>query len=85
MALILFWLPELATEQEVEVAFGLMGIIEDCDAGTLTRRIDADQVVRVVSSPRGNLKPPTAAIAGRVHPAVGGPRPKREGDSGWRT
>ena len=44
-------------EQEVEVAFGPMGVLEDCDVGTLTRRIDADQVVRVVPSARGTLKP----------------------------
>jgi hypothetical protein len=43
--------------QEVEVAFGPMGVLEHCDVGTLTRRIDADHVVRVVPSARGILKP----------------------------
>ncbi len=38
-------------EQEVEVAFGPLGVLEDCDdVGTLSRRIDADQVVSVVPS-----------------------------------
>jgi hypothetical protein len=44
-------------EQEVEVAFGPLGVLEGCDVGTLSRRIDADQVVRVVSSARGILRP----------------------------
>lgn len=48
---------EAYREQEVVVAFGPMGILEDCDIGTLTRRIDADQVVHVVPSARGILKP----------------------------
>jgi hypothetical protein len=43
-------------EQEVEVAFGPMGVLEHCDVGTLTRRIDADHVVRVVPSARSILK-----------------------------
>ncbi len=42
--------PAAYREQEVGVAFGPMGILEHCDVGTLTRRIDADQVVRVVPS-----------------------------------
>ncbi len=44
-------------EQEVEVAFGPLGVLEDCDVGTLSRRIDAEQVVRVVSSARVILRP----------------------------
>ncbi|HEX8044046.1 hypothetical protein [Candidatus Deferrimicrobium sp.] len=41
----------------MEVAFGPMGVLEDCDVGTLTRRIDADLVLRVVPSALGTLKP----------------------------
>ncbi len=53
-------------EQEVEVALGPMGILEDCEVGNLTRRINADQVVSVVPSTRGNLKQPTGPKAPRV-------------------
>jgi hypothetical protein len=45
-------------EQEVAVAFGPIGSFEDCDIGTLRRRIDADHAVRVVPLTQGNLKPP---------------------------
>ncbi len=48
-------------EQEVEVALGPLGIVEDGHVGTLIRRIEADQVVSVVSLTRGNLKPPAVA------------------------
>ena len=44
-------LQEAYREQEVEVAFGSI------DIGILTRRIEADQGVRVVPSARGILKP----------------------------
>lgn len=44
-------LREAYREQEVEVAFGTI------DIGILTRRIEADQGVRVVPSAQGNLKP----------------------------
>ena len=53
-------------EQEVVVALGPMGIIEDDRIGTLTRRIDADQVVRVIPLTRGNLKPSTYPKPPRV-------------------
>ena len=43
-------------EQEVEIALGPYGIIEDGQVGTLTRRIDAGQVVTVVPLTRGDLK-----------------------------
>lgn len=54
------------SEQEVEIAFGPIGVLEDCDVGTLTRRIDADRVVRVVPPTRSNLKPPTYPNTPRV-------------------
>ncbi len=38
-----------------------MGVLESCDVGTLTRRVGADQVVRVVPVTRRDLKPPTVA------------------------
>jgi hypothetical protein len=59
-------LPPAYREQEVEVAFGPLGVLEDCDVGTLTRRTYADQVVRVVPPTRGNLKQPTAPKTPRV-------------------
>jgi hypothetical protein len=45
-------------EQEVEVALGPMGIIEDGQVGILTRRVETDQLVNVVPLTRDNLKPP---------------------------
>ncbi len=53
-------------EQEVEVALGPMGIVEDGHVGILTRRIEAGQVVSVVPLARGNLKPPTGPKTPRV-------------------
>jgi hypothetical protein len=53
-------------EQEVVVALGPMGIVEDGQVGKLTRRIEANQVVRVVPPTRGNLKPPTYPKTPRV-------------------
>jgi hypothetical protein len=43
-----------------------MGVLEDCDVGTLTRWIDADRIVRVVRPTRANLKPPTSPKTPRV-------------------
>ncbi|MDD5761194.1 MAG: hypothetical protein PHP88_01620 [bacterium] len=53
-------------EQEVEVALGPMGIFEDSHVGTLTRRIEAYQVVSVVPLTPGNLKQPTGPKTPRV-------------------
>jgi hypothetical protein len=53
-------------EQEVEVALGPMGILEDCNVGTLTRRIEYDQVVSVVPLTQGNLNQPTGPKTPRV-------------------
>jgi len=53
-------------EQEVEVAFGPIGVIEDCDVGTLMRRIDTDRVVSVVPMNQRNLKPPVGPKTPRV-------------------
>jgi hypothetical protein len=53
-------------EQEVEIALSPIGIIEDGRVGTLTRRIETDQVVSVVPLTRGNLNQPTAHKTPRV-------------------
>lgn len=53
-------------EQEVEVALGPIGIIEDARVGILTRRIEADQVVRVVPLTQGDFKPPPKPKTPRI-------------------
>lgn len=60
-------------EQEVEVAFGPMGVLEDCDVGTLTRPIEAEKVVSVVPLTRGNLKatlPKTSRVTELLRMAI---------------
>lgn len=48
------------------MTLGPNGIIEDSQVGTLTRKIEADQVVSVVPLTRGNPKPPAGPNTPRV-------------------
>ena len=53
-------------EQTVEIALGPKGAFENGNIGTLTRRIEADQVVSVVPLTQGNLKQPAGPKTPRV-------------------
>ncbi|MCL5884609.1 MAG: hypothetical protein M1377_04590 [Deltaproteobacteria bacterium] len=66
-------------EQEVEVALGPLGIIEDGHVGTLTRRLEANQVVSVDPLTQSVLKRPMGPKTPRVAELLR--RPSRGGGS----